>query len=231
VDMLSLALRDEEEESITRVDVNAPVCFPNGMRLLHVAAFHRQPHVVEYLLTLGSRIDVNTIDDEFGYTALGLAVMSKSIACCLALLRAGADAMQPCRSGKTPMFFAIQRVSAIVKDFVTIGGVDVNAQTTSEPIDSLPLTLAVIHKQQHLIPVLLELGADVNQTEAVSSMTALYHAMLQSDYYAAKTLLANGALPNQPSLHGRTPMHAAIEIGNTALIRLLVEVYWLTCVN
>jgi ankyrin repeat protein len=71
---------------------------------------------------------------------------------------------------------------------------------------------------------LVELGADVNQIEATSSMTALYHAILQNDYFAAKTLLENGAVPSQPCVQGRTPMHAAIEKGNTALIRLLVEV-------
>lgn len=194
------------------------------MRLLHVAAYHNQPHVVTYLLSLGSRIDLNS-SDEFGYTALGLAVLSKNIPCCQALLRAGADATQPCNDGKSPLFLAMKRAPDIVRDFVIIGGVDVNARTTTEPVDSFPLTLAVLFKQQHLIAPLIELGADVNQVESCSSMTALYHAIVQDDYFAAETLLENGALPNQRCAQGRTPLHAAIETGNTAVIRLLVQVF------
>ena len=107
---------------------------------------------------------------------------------------------------------------------MTIGGVDVNTRTTTEPVDCLPLTLAIVYKQQHLITTLIELGANVNQREAVSSMTALYRAILMDDYFAAKSLLENGAFPAQRCVQGRTPMYAAIEKGNTSLIRLLVKV-------
>ena len=224
VDMLELALSDDREQSVAPVDVNAPVSFPGALRLLHVAAHHNQPHVVEYLLSLGSRLDINCRDDQFGHSALGLAVLCKNMASCLMLLRAGADATQCSNAGKSPLFFAMQSFPDAVKDIVTIGGVNINAPTTTEPVDSLPLTLAVLFKRQHLITTLIELGADVNKIETASSKTALYHAIAQEDYFATKCLLQNGALPNQRCLRGQTPMFAAVEKGNTALIRLLVEV-------
>lgn len=211
------------------IDINAPICCISQMRLLHVAAFHRQPQVVAHLLALGPRLDLHC-RDQYGYTPLGCAVLSRNIACCLLLLNAGADASLPCATGRTPLFSAFEYVPEVVKDFITIGGVDVNTPTTIEPIESLPLTLAVIHKHHHLITTLIDLGADVNAVEITSS-TALYQAVLLEENYSAKKLLERGACPSQPAAHGRTPMYAAIEKGSTALIRLLVEVCGLCIVS
>lgn len=223
MDLLSYGLSDSLAQDIPSVDVNAPICASSQMRLLHVAAIHRQPHVVEFLLSLGTRIDINC-REKFGFSPLGCAALSKNnVASCLALLQAGADASQPSFSGRSPLYSVIQNIPEIVKEFVTIGEVNVNTRTTLEPIDSLPLTLAVKFKNHHLISTLIELGADVNGVDCAST-TALYQAVQLNEYHAAKILLGNGAVPNQCALRGRTPMFAAIENGNTALIRLLVEV-------
>lgn len=219
VDLLTMVLSD------TSIDVNAPVDFREGQRLLHVAATYGQAHVLSYLVSLGSRVDLNCRDDKFGLSALGFAVFFKKISCCRILLRAGASAIQPDNSGRAPMFNAIEKAPEVVKDLVLIGHVDINAGATLQPVDALPLTLSIIYKQCHLISTLIdELGANVNQAEAITSTTALYQAVLQGDNYAALLLLERGANASQPCGHGRTPMHAAIEAGSTSLIRLLVEV-------
>jgi ankyrin repeat protein len=180
--------------------------------------------MVSYLLSLGSRIDINVRDDEFGHTPLGMAVLSKNIPSCLSLLEAGADVSIPSYAGKTPLFYAIERLPDVVKDIISIGGIDVNMRTSSSPEDSLPLVLVVIHKQYHLIHTLIDLGANVNQQEEISHRTPLFTSILLNDYYAAKVLLENGADPNQPCELGRTPLYAAIEKGNSDIIRLLVQV-------
>jgi len=223
VDLLEYGLSDRSEQGVAPVDVNAPICLNSEMRLLHVAALHQQPHIMAYLLSLGSRMDLNC-QEKYGVSPLGCATLGKNNAtCCLALLQAGADATQPSRVGRSPLFTAMENVPEVVKDFITIGGVNVNSPTTSEPINSLPLTLAVKYRHYHLLTTLLELGADVNGVE-VTSTTALFQAVQMNEYYAAKVLLENGASPNQRCLYGRTPMFAAVENQNTALIRLLIQV-------
>mmetsp|Transcript_386 Transcript_386/g.925 ORF Transcript_386/g.925 Transcript_386/m.925 type:complete len:336 (+) Transcript_386:408-1415(+) len=224
VDLLEYGLSDRSEQGVAPVDVNAPICLNSEMRLLHVAALHQQPHIMAYLLSLGSRMDLNC-QEKYGVSPLGCATLGKNNAtCCLALLQAGADATQPSRVGRSPLFTAMENVPEVVKDFITIGGVNVNSPTTSEPINSLPLTLAVKYRHYHLLTTLLELGADVNGVE-VTSTTALFQAVQMNEYYAAKVLLENGASPNQRCLYGRTPMFAAVENQNTALIRLLIQDY------
>ena len=226
VDLLEYGLsgRSEQGQGVAPVDVNAPICLKSEMRLLHVAALHRQPHIMAYLLSLGPRIDFNC-REKYGVSPLGCATLVKNNAtCCLALLQAGADATQPSHVGRSPLCTAMENVPEVVKEFITIGGVDVNTPTTSEPVNSLALTLAVKYKHYHLLTTLLvELGANVNGVE-VTSTTALFLAVQMNEYYAAKVLLENGALPNQRCMHGRTPMFAAVENQNTALIRLLIKV-------
>ena len=212
-----------QESDVARCDVNAPVA-SNGMRLLHVAAFYGQPHAVSLLLSLKARLDIDCREDEFGYTALGLAVLGKHISCCLLLLNAKANAKICTKDGKTPLFLAMEKLPEVVEDLVTVGGVCVNTPTTSGAHISLPLTLAVIHRRHHLISTLLKLGADVHAVESCNSMTALMQAVLLEDYFMVKMLLESGAVPNQPSVNNRTPLYAAVDRGSTAIIHLLVEV-------
>jgi ankyrin repeat protein len=50
------------------INVDEPIVLPSGLRLIHVAAYHCQPHLVVQLIELGA--DVNIVDDEGGYNPL-----------------------------------------------------------------------------------------------------------------------------------------------------------------
>jgi len=84
-----------------KIDVNEPVVRPSGLRLLHVAAFHKRPQVVSQLLEAGA--NVNQLDDEGGYTPLTMSIIGGNEAAALELLAAGANVHHPSRSGRAPM--------------------------------------------------------------------------------------------------------------------------------
>ena len=49
---------------------------PSGLRLIHVAAYHKQAHVVSLLISLGA--DVNIVDDEGGYSPLVMSIIGST---------------------------------------------------------------------------------------------------------------------------------------------------------
>ena len=204
--------------------MNAPVS-STGMRMIHVAALYNQPQVVSFLLTFNkSLVDIDIRDDEKGYTAFGLAVHAKNISACKALLAAGADVNLPSHAGRTPLMDALASLPLLVEDIIAAGGIDLKRRLTLETCDALPLSLAVLHQHRHLLSTLVRLGADVNQAEGHSGATPLYHAVVLEDYLAVEMLLRLGADPNQKTVKGCKALYFAIEKGNTAIIRLLVEV-------
>jgi ankyrin repeat protein len=83
------------------VDINEPVVRPSGLRLIHVAAFHRQAHVVSQLIEMGA--DINLVDDEGGYNPLTMAIIGGNVSAALELISAGADVKTPSQSGRAPV--------------------------------------------------------------------------------------------------------------------------------
>jgi ankyrin repeat protein len=86
---------------VLQVDVNEAVVLPSGLRLLHVAAFHQQAHIVSQLIEMGA--DVNLVDDEGGYNPLTMAIIGGNLSAALELITAGADIRMPSQSGRAPM--------------------------------------------------------------------------------------------------------------------------------
>jgi len=84
------------------VSVNAPVIKqPGNLLALHVAACHRQPHIVSLLIDLGA--DPNAIEPSNGYTPLSVAIAGGCVSSAVELIRRGANVHLPCRLGRFPM--------------------------------------------------------------------------------------------------------------------------------
>ena len=113
------------------VDINEPVVLPSGLRLLHVAAFHKQPQIVSLLISMGAAIDV--LDDEGGYNPLTMAIIGSNVSAALELINAGANLNIVSQAGRSPMYVAIEKgLTEVVRVLVEKRKVDINAATTRE---------------------------------------------------------------------------------------------------
>jgi len=66
----------------------------------------------------------------------------------------------------------------------------------------------------------------LNKREALNGMTALHLATLHSHYNITLSLLAQPEINDLPIDHkGRTPLHLAVEAGDTTIIRILLKHY------
>lgn len=206
----------------SKININEPVVQPTGLRLLHVAAFHRQPHVVSLLVGLGA--DVNCMDDEGGYGPLTMALIGSNVAGALALIAAGADVSKPSKSGRSPLYVASEKgLSELVRIFIVEMGVDINAPVTSELSQVTPLHVVILHGQSHMLPMLIGLGADVNAMEREKNCSPIIMATILQDEWALQRLVEAGANVNCCSKEGRTALYVAVEKGHSGIVRMLVK--------
>lgn len=204
------------------IDVNEPVVRPSGLRLLHVAAFHKRPHVVAQLIEAGA--NVNQLDDEGGYTPLAMSIIGNNPAAAIEIIAAGADINYPSRSGRKPLYVAVEKgLTDVVRALLGHGSVDVNEPVTSESSAARPLHVAVLHGQSHLIPILIGLGADVNIADEDRLCTPLLMAIILQDVWSVRLLLKANADATRLSREGRSAMYIAAEKGNSTIIKLLVN--------
>jgi ankyrin repeat protein len=194
-----------------------------SMTALHIAALLPKSYaVVSALLAAGA--DLNIAERSNGHTPLVCALLTGNEECAMELMRQGADVKKASTNGRTAMYIAIEKgMVQAARALVSRHGIDVNDRTTSENIDALPLTLAVLYKSQSMVAALLELGADGSVQEMHSGNTPLMCAVLLNDYWSASVMLAAGADPTVPNMQGRTPLFGAAEQGNTDTIGLLVS--------
>ena len=77
------------------------------------------------------------------------------------------------------MYVAVEKgLSEVVRTLVTRGLFGINEATTTEPSGATALHVAILHGQSHLIPMLLELGADVNQLDLEKFCSPLIMAII-----------------------------------------------------
>lgn len=204
------------------ISVNEPAVRPSGLRMIHVAAFHKQPVIVSQLVRLGA--NVNQFDDENGYSPLSMAILGLNSAAALDLIKAGADITQPSRSGRTPLYVAVEKgLTDIVRALLAMPDVDINAPVTSERNAARPLHVAILYGQSQLIPLLISLGADVNLPDDERKCSPLLMATLLKDAWSVQLLLRANANPCQLSKEGRSALYIAAEKGFSGILRLLIE--------
>ncbi len=83
--------------------------------------------------------------------------------------------------------------------------------------------MAILHNQSHLIPVLIELGADVNAVDEEKLCNPVIMTAILQDEWGMRQLINAGADVHKLSREGRSAMYIAVEKGHSGIIRLLVE--------
>ncbi|KAK3988766.1 ankyrin repeat-containing domain protein [Cladorrhinum sp. PSN332] len=88
-----------------------------------------------------------------------------------------------------------------------------------------PLHLAVIFEKRSTLELLLKVGANVSARmgEDWSRETALNYVARGDQEAIAEILLNHGADPNARTSKGRTPLHGATLMGNSMMIKLMIE--------
>ena len=202
-------------------EVDDVAALPFRLRLLHVVAFYNQPHTVSMLLQLGAHPDLTEL--EGGYTPLAMAILGGNAAGALGLLRGGADGRRVSNHGRSPMYMAVERGMGEVVRALVRRGVPLNDPATTEPSASRPLHVAVLYGQTQLLPMLVELGADLRVCEAEFGASALLTAVLLQSEAAVEGLLQLGADPRAKCALGRSALGIAAENGSSGIVRLLVQ--------
>nr|XP_040048378.1 ankyrin repeat and protein kinase domain-containing protein 1 isoform X1 [Gasterosteus aculeatus aculeatus] len=98
-------------------------------------------------------------------------------------------------------------------------GAEVNCTTAR---GYTPLFIAVLHRFQDIIILLLEHGASTTQVDE-DQWTVLHFAAQSGDDRAARLLLANGAVPDAREKKGWTPLHLACQNGHETVVRVLLS--------
>lgn len=208
--------------SVSGIDINEAAVRPSGLRMIHVASFHKQPIIVSQLIKMGA--NVNQFDDENGYSPLAMSILGMNTPAALELIDAGADISQASRSGRMPLYVAIEKgLTDVVTAIASRPGVDINASVTLEKNAARPLHVAILYGQPHLIPVLIRLGANVNLPDDERKCSPLLMATLLKDVWSVKLLLRAGASAFQQSKEGRSPLYIAAEKGFSSILQLLVD--------
>jgi ankyrin repeat protein len=222
-------IKDQEAMMLALLDRG----FCNETAAVHLAAIHRKPAILKFLIDRGSMINAK---DERGSTPLHLLFkpqwsMSLSEAefedeeqlhCIRILLDAGADVHCENASGKEPIQLAVEGSSAAAVQLLLQKGANVNPKSEA---GSCLILRALIYRRKKLVEVLLEAGADPNGKDS-KGQSALHQAILFGDQGIIKLLILKGADPMAKNEQGESMVHLAVvsrDAQNDAVARIFLE--------
>ncbi len=184
--------------------------------LLHQAIKDGQPAIAELLVHVG--VSPNS-QDEFGVTALILAICYKQVSLAEVLIRKGASVSQADKFGKTPLWMAVFKDDTKTLQLLLDCGVDVNQTKLGE---TPPLYLAAASKRTKAAQLLISKGASINCSDR-SGMTPLHLAAARGNEQMARLLIENHARIDLTNHRGWTPLMNAAQDGHLGIVRLLLE--------
>jgi ankyrin repeat protein len=217
-----------------------------GRPVLMAAAERGDPRIVRYLLDHGA--DVNIPDDR-GQTALHVAALWGRTEVVSVLLEYGADVNHRSERGVTALHYAAGYGRTSLVNTLLIHGAQIDAQDEEE---ETPLIRAASGRHGPTIEVLVAAGAsrelenkcgktawhlalqtgapvahDLLQPAHVDPNLALISrligAVAQKDAATVREFLAAGADPNLHRQGCRSPLIYAVELGQTEIVRILLE--------
>ena len=170
--------------------------------------------------------DYNAADAQASMTPLHIAAALGHTSIVTTLLDAGVKVDLRTTDGTTPLLFACANDKRETAETLLSRGAKPDiAPSSGEMKGSHPLILASGNKDTDLVRALLTHGADVNAVGAfgTTAATALMMASVVGDLNTATLLVDNGANVNQIPAGGMPPLSAAVQFGNTELVRFLLS--------
>lgn len=179
-------------------------------------------HLTIQAITTG----VHAVNDTFGdnkTTILHAAVNAQNVELVKYLLSKGADHAAQTADEYTPLQLAFQsRRGGFEPEIVNAlidAGADINVQNSRFP----PLGFAVNNKNEQMLQMALDKGADVNQPIAKDGTNSLHFCAELGFVEGAKTLILNGIDLNATDELSCTPLHVACDFEKPQVAKLLIE--------
>lgn len=169
---------------------------------------------------------VHSANDTFGNnrtTLLHEAVKANNVECVKFLLSKGADHSAQTADEYTPLQLAFQsrrgKFEPEIVNALIDAGADINVQNNKFP----PLGFAVYNKNEQMLQMALDKGADVNQPIAKDGTNSLHFCAELGFVKGAKTLILHGIDLNATDELSCTPLHVACEFEKPQVAKLLIE--------
>jgi ankyrin repeat protein len=165
------------------------------------------------------------VRNDAGETPLLLAARYDHAQAARALLERGADVNARDKRGFTPLMRAVLNGSMETVQTITEFKPDLNAQTTDPDPNtsgSTALMYAVAKDRKDVLDMLLDAGADINESDVVVGPALTWAAAYDREEIAAD-LLERGADANVVNNVGGTPLIVAASKGNPRLVRMLLD--------
>ncbi|KAL2791915.1 NF-kappa-B inhibitor epsilon [Daubentonia madagascariensis] len=201
----------------------------DGDTLVHLAVIHEAPAVLLCCLALLPQ-EVLDIQNNLYQTALHLAVHLDQPGAVRALVMKGASRVLQDRHGDTALHVACQRQHLACARCL----LERQPEPGRGPSHSLDLQLqnwqgltclhvATLQRNQPLMELLLQNGADIDAQEGTSGKTALHLAVETQERGLVQFLLQSGARVDARMLNGCTPLHLAAGRGLIGIACTLCE--------
>src|SRR5579863_3640360 len=123
--------------------------------------------------------------------------------------------------GWTPLHLAAHFGHSLIAEMLLAQGADVQARATND-LGTTPLLWAILGQDVAAVILLLDHGADINETTTAGS-TPLHKAALVGNAALVQLLLARGAKVNARNSGGQTPLTHALFKRHDEVVALLKQ--------
>ncbi|KAJ5273297.1 hypothetical protein N7478_008422 [Penicillium angulare] len=187
---------------------------------LQLAAGNGHEIAAHVLLGMGADIAATNSNQE---TALHYAARGGQESVTRLLLERGADVAALTIERQTSLHYAVLSRNKTVVKLLLEKGVDIEATSDAGQTALFGAVGFENSGSESILNLLLAKGANVNVSERFRNLTPLHFAAEDSNEWAVRSLLANGANVMDRDSLGHTTLHIAAESGNEAVVRMLLQ--------